>query len=76
MIIDHWEIDGDLVTLEDEIGEGAFGKVYKGTLKEITNPSQTILLKSSRIASPAINRSETYVVAVKMLQGEYKMCSF
>ena len=76
MIIDRWEIDGNLVTLEDEIGEGAFGKVYGGTLKEITNPSQTILLKSSRIASPTINKSETYVVAVKMLQGEYKMCSF
>lgn len=75
-MIDHWEINGDLVSLEDEIGEGAFGKVYRGTLKEITNPSQTIFLKSSRIASSTINGGETYVVAVKMLQGEYKMCFF
>ena len=46
-MIDRWEVDGDLVSLEEEIGEGAFGKVYKGTLKEPTSPSQKRFLKPS-----------------------------
>ncbi|CAH3167641.1 unnamed protein product, partial [Porites lobata] len=68
LIIDHWEVDGDLVTLEDEIGEGAFGKVYKGTLVKPTNVSpQKFCLKPWKKTVKTISGSETYVVAVKML---------
>ena len=71
MIIDHWEVDGDLVTLEDEIGEGAFGKVYKGTLVKPTNVSpQKFCLKPWKKTVKTISGSETYVVAVKMLHCE------
>ena len=71
MIIDHWEVDGDLVTLEDEIGEGAFGKVYKGTLVKPTNVSpQKFFLKPWKKTVKTISGSEIYVVAVKMLHSE------
>ena len=72
MIIDHWEVDGDLVTLENEIGEGAFGKVFKGTLvKPTSSLPQKFCLKPWRKTAKTINGSETYVVAVKMLHSEY-----
>ena len=71
LIIDNWEVDGDLVTLEDEIGEGAFGKVYKGTLvKPTSSLHQRFCLKPWKKTSKTISGSETYVVAVKMLHSE------
>ena len=71
MIIDNWEVDGDLVTLEDEIGEGAFGKVYKGTLvKPTSSLHQRFCLKPWKKTSKTVSGSETYVVAVKMLHSE------
>ena len=70
LIIDHWEIDGDLVTLENEIGEGTFGKVYKGSLiKPTSSLPQRFFLRPRR---KTISGSETYVIAVKMLHSEYK----
>lgn len=73
MIIDHWEVDGDLVTLENEIGEGTFGKVYKGTLiKPASSLPQRFFLKPWRKTAKTISGRETYVVAVKMLHSEYK----
>lgn len=75
-MIDHWEVDGDLVSLEEELGEGAFGKVYKGALKELTPPSQKLSLKTpmntSRTAT--IKGNEVFTVAVKMLHSEYNKC--
>ena len=70
-MIDHWEVDGNLVSLEEEIGEGAFGKVYKGTLKELTTNAQKPFLKSAMKTTRSINGSEMFTVAVKMLHSEY-----
>jgi len=67
LMIDHWEIDGNQVSLDEEVGEGAFGKVYKGTLKELTTPSQRAFLKPSKKSVRSINGGETFLVAVKML---------
>ena len=75
-MIDRWEVDGDLVSLEEEIGEGAFGKVYKGTLKEPTSPSQKRFLKPSLKGARTIDGRETFVVAVKMLHGECKILCY
>jgi len=72
-MIDHWEIDGNQVSLDEEVGEGAFGKVYKGTLKELTTPSQRAFLKPSKKSVRSINGGETFLVAVKMLHGKYKL---
>ena len=68
-MIDHWEVDGDLVCLEEELGEGAFGKVYKGALKGLTKPCQKqSTMKTTRTAT--IKGNETLTVAVKMLHSE------
>ena len=75
-MIDHWEVDGDLVSLEEELGEGAFGKVFKGALKEHTPLSQKLSLKTpmnnSRTAT--IKGKEVLTVAVKMLHSKYNKC--
>lgn len=77
-MIDHWEVDGNLVFLEQELGEGAFGKVYKGALKEHIPPSQKLSLKmplnTSRTST--IKGNEVFTVAVKMLHGKCNKCIF
>ncbi|XP_078349309.1 uncharacterized protein LOC144634272 [Oculina patagonica] len=71
LMIDHWEVDGDLVSLEEELGEGAFGKVYKGALKELTTPSQKLSLMSTMktTRNETIKGNEVFTVAVKMLHN-------
>ena len=71
-MIDHWEVDWDLVTLEEELGEGAFGKVYKGIIKELTTPSQKMIMTTPISASRKNTGKQTggFTVAVKMLHRE------
>jgi len=71
-MIDHWEVDWDQVTLEEELGEGAFGKVYKGVIKELTTPSQKMIMTSPISASrkSTVEQIGGFTVAVKMLHGE------
>ena len=70
-MIDHWEVDVDLVTLEEELGEGAFGKVYKGVIKELNTPSQKMfMMPPIGIRKNAVKQTGGYTVAVKMLHGE------
>ena len=75
-MIDHWEVDGDSVTLEEELGEGAFGKVYKGVLKESTSPSRrlSIMRPKSPMRRNTLKQTEGLIVAVKMLHGELNLC--
>ncbi|XP_020627726.1 tyrosine-protein kinase receptor torso-like [Orbicella faveolata] len=70
-MIDHWEVDGDLVTLEEELGEGAFGKVYKGVLRELTTPSRKMFMMSpmKSIRKSEVKQTGGFTVAVKMLHG-------
>lgn len=76
-MIDHWEVDGDLVTLEEELGEGAFGKVYKGVIKELVTPSQKMFMMPPINATPknTVKQTGGFTVAVKMLHGEL-LCVF
>lgn len=71
LMIDHWEVGGDSVTLEEELGEGAFGKVYKGVLKESTSPSRrlSIIRPKSPMRRNTLKQTEGLIVAVKMLHG-------
>ena len=73
LMIDEWEVDGDLVSLEDELGEGAFGKVYKGTLREINTPSRKLSMMPpvNALRKGTLNQSTGLTVAVKMLHGEF-----
>jgi len=77
-MIDQWEIDGDLVSLEEELGEGAFGKVYKGTLKELTTPSRklSVMPPVNPLRKTTIKQSTGFTVAVKMLHGERLSCGY
>lgn len=70
-MIDHWEVDGNLVTLEEELGEGAFGKVYKGLLKELTTPSRKMstMPPMKSIRKNTLKQTGRFTVAVKMLHG-------
>lgn len=78
MRIDQWEVDRDLLSLDEELGEGAFGKVYKGTVKELTTPSGKLAKMPPRSAprKTRLKRSEGFVVAVKMLHGELSLVMF
>lgn len=59
--LDDWEILPTEVIMEDPLGEGAFGEVYKGVLKcPIINPKVRSSMKNS-ICTP---------VAVKLLKCE------
>ena len=66
-MIDQWEVDPDRVNLEEEIDEGAFGKVFKGILKGPCTPSLSSTFKASR----TIKGDNLCKVAVKMLHGNY-----
>ena len=71
-MIDHWEVDRDLVNLEEELGEGAFSKVYKGFLKELTTTLQKLSMMPpiNAIRKSTIKQTGGFTVAVKMLHGE------
>ena len=59
---DEWEIPINEIIMEDVLGEGAFGEVYKGIVKcRITNPKVRLSVKSS-ICTP---------VAIKLLKCKY-----
>ena len=77
LMIDHWEVDEDSVTLEEELGEGAFGKVYKGVLKESTSPSRrlSIMRPKRPMRRNMLKQTEGRIVAVKMLHGELNLCN-
>ena len=61
---DDWEIPANEVIIEDSLGEGAFGEVFKGVIKcPITNP---------KVKSTAKNAFCT-PVAIKLLKSERKV---
>ena len=75
-MVDDWEVNADTVSLEKELGEGAFGKVYKGLLKEFNDSPRKLHRKPWMISSreSTIQQADGFTVAVKMLHGEYCFC--
>ena len=71
-MIDQWEVFHDKLLLDDVIGQGAFGKVYKGTLVELPEQSSKYSSNMSfrrKSTRRSIKEEDGYTVAVKMLQG-------
>lgn len=60
LIDDDWEITPSSVTIDDLLGEGAFGEVYKGYLK---GPLTHSKLK------PEYRNAVIIPVAIKLLKG-------
>ncbi len=60
-LLDEWEVPATEVIVDHQLGEGAFGEVYKGVIKgPLRNPKISPLLKQS-IGIP---------VAIKLLKRE------
>ena len=59
------------IYLGDELGEGAFGKVYKAVLLELPEQSAkySIARTIRRKSLKPLNQDDGFVVAVKMLHG-------
>ena len=60
------------MSLEEELGKGAFGKVYKGTIKKATTVSHRLSLipPVSPLWKSATKQAVPFTVAVKMLHGK------
>ena len=59
--MDEWEISTNDIIMEEHLGEGAFGEVYKGVIRgPLGNPKISAILRHS-IGVP---------VAIKMLKSE------
>ncbi|XP_020898230.1 receptor-type tyrosine-protein kinase FLT3, partial [Exaiptasia diaphana] len=68
-VIDLWEVPVEKIYLEEELGEGAFGKVFKGILLELPEQSAKYSIAKSirRKSLKPLNQEDGFVVAVKML---------
>ncbi|WKY04130.1 hypothetical protein Q1695_005253 [Nippostrongylus brasiliensis] len=44
-----WELSKDKITMESKIGEGAFGEVWKGTLRLFTNNTVPVAIKVTKV---------------------------
>ena len=59
--VDEWEISTDDIIMEEQLGKGAFGDVYKGVIRvPLENPKLNTILRKA-IGVP---------VAIKMLKSE------
>ena len=53
--LDEWEIPASEVIIVTQLGEGAFGEVYKGVVKcPITNPKVRLSVKNSLCTTVAV----------------------
>ena len=63
-ILDEWEISTDDVIVDELLGEGAFGEVYKGVIRgPLENPKISAVLRQA-IGVP---------VAIKLLKSEFNL---
>ena len=63
--LQHWEVLPDQIIFEEEIGCGAFGKVFKGTFKE--SPGIEVFYEP---ITQTVDYKEERAVAIKVLGGK------
>ena len=72
---DFWEVKYEQILLSEALGEGAFGKVYKGSL--VAMPPQPVGKKISSRRPRSIRRkkpeAEETTVAIKMLHSSFSV---
>ena len=68
-VVDDWEVVADKVLLDGELGEGAFGKVFKGTLYELPQDARKSSAIGSTIRRKNLKMKKGYEIAIKVLQG-------
>jgi len=74
-LFDPWEIRFDDVSLHNIIGEGAFGKVYKGEfLKQLTEVGKGRRSSRHKTIKKRHQMKKGLIVAVKMLQSTICRC--
>ena len=61
--LDKWELLPEQIEYQEELGRGAFGVVYKGSLKR--RPGIEVFDTNKRLET----KNQPTVVAVKVLQG-------
>ena len=64
-VLRRWEVLPEQVVFKEEIGRGAFGKVFKATFKE--SPGIEVFYKPR---TQTVDWKEDRIVAVKVLRGK------
>ena len=76
-ILDEWEISTDDVIVDELLGEGAFGEVYKGVIRgPLENPKISAVLRQAIGVPVAIKllKSKLYCVHTFVYIGHLKLC--
>lgn len=61
-LLDDWEIPASHVVIDESLGEGAFGEVYRGVITDLVNNSRMRAL---------LKQNNSGFVAVKLLKSKY-----
>ena len=69
--LQHLEVRPEQVTLLEELGRGAFGKVHKAVLRE----SPGVEIFNSNIRGKSVQFKEGRTIAVKVLSGMIRFSS-
>jgi len=68
---DEWEVNPNNVTFLEELGQGAFGKVFKAIIKEPPQRQETIIMARLMGTPQVIKRKKNEeIAAIKTLHGE------
>ena len=69
---DEWEVDFQNVEIQEELGKGAFGKVFKAIFKEPPQREESVIMAKLKGIPQVVIRQDRkeQTVAVKTLHGK------
>ncbi|EDO26534.1 predicted protein, partial [Nematostella vectensis] len=70
-LADPWEVSPTQVTFQDDLGQGAFGKVYKAELRHLPPALNKASMRGLSIKK---NKGNSYIVAVKSIHEQLQLC--